>query len=156
MCYNTGIKYYLQWRASALECFAIQPTPFLPLSGVYLYDSNAETIDLKTVTSHYHALIVQWVELSPCFTNINNKHYGDVVHDNVDLQCGAFFHSTLWNQFLCSMLMANCLLRLLRVYLSASLTGPFLIDHVIQRLTRRPESTTQSFFWPILRLVTLL
>ena len=57
--HNTGIKYYLQWRASALECFPTQPTPFLPLSGMYLYYSNAETTDLKIVTSHYHALTVQ-------------------------------------------------------------------------------------------------
>ena len=51
-------------------------SPFLPLSGVYLYYSNAETIELKIVTSHYHMLTVQGVELSPCFTKTNNKHYG--------------------------------------------------------------------------------
>ena len=68
--HNTGIKSYLQWRASALECFPIQPTnSFLPLSRVYLYYSNAKTTELKIVTSHCHALTVQGVELSPCFTN---------------------------------------------------------------------------------------
>ena len=44
--HNIGIKYYLQWRASALEGFP-QPSKsqaFLPLSGVYLYYSSAETI----------------------------------------------------------------------------------------------------------------
>ena len=55
--HNTGIKYYLQWRASALECFPIQPTPLLPLLGVYLYNSNVETTNLKIVTGHYHVLI---------------------------------------------------------------------------------------------------
>ena len=74
--HNKSIKYYLQWRASALECFPIQSTNFfLPLSGVYLYYYNAETTKLKIVTIHYHALTVQGVELSPRFTNIN-KHYG--------------------------------------------------------------------------------
>ena len=46
--HNTGIKYYLQWRALALECFSIQPTnSFLPLLGVYLYYSNGETTEQK-------------------------------------------------------------------------------------------------------------
>ena len=68
--HNTGIKFYLQWRASALECFPIQPTiPFLPLSGVYLYYSSVEITKLKIVTSHYHALTIQGEELSPHFTN---------------------------------------------------------------------------------------
>ena len=41
---NTGIKSYLQWRASARECFPIQPTnSLLCLSGVYLYYSSADT-----------------------------------------------------------------------------------------------------------------
>ena len=56
--HNTGIKSYLQWRALALECSPIQPTPLLPLSGVYLYNSNVETTNLKIVTGHYHELTV--------------------------------------------------------------------------------------------------
>ena len=56
LIHNIGIKSYLQWRASSLECFPIQPTLFLPLSGVYLYYSNAETTNLKIVTGHYHTL----------------------------------------------------------------------------------------------------
>ena len=61
--HNTGIRTYLQWRASALEYFTIQPTnSFLPLSGVYLYYSNAETTEWKIVTSHYHALTIQGVD----------------------------------------------------------------------------------------------
>ena len=60
--HNTGIKSYLQWRASALECFPIQPTLFLPLPRVYLYNSNAETTKQKSVTSHNHALTVQGVD----------------------------------------------------------------------------------------------
>ena len=56
---NTGIKSYLQWRASARECFPIQPTnSFLPLSGVYLYYSSADTTELKIVISHNHVLTI--------------------------------------------------------------------------------------------------
>ena len=54
---------YLQWRSSALECFPIQSTnSFLPLSEVYLYYSNDETTEQKSVTSHYHVLTIQEVE----------------------------------------------------------------------------------------------
>ena len=61
--HNTVLKSYLQWRSLALEFFPIQLTnPFLPLSGVYLYYSNAEITEQKSVTSHYHALTVHGVD----------------------------------------------------------------------------------------------
>ena len=55
--HNTGIKSYLQRRALALEGFP-QPSksqPFLPLSGVYLYYSSAETILWNKPTDYFQS-----------------------------------------------------------------------------------------------------
>ena len=62
--HNTGIKSYLQRRASTLEGFS-QPSksqPFLPLSGAFLYNPIAETTELESVTSRHQALTVQGVD----------------------------------------------------------------------------------------------
>ena len=57
-----GINFY-KWGASAQECFPIQFTnSFLPLSGAFLYNPIAETIELKIVTSCHQVLIVQGVD----------------------------------------------------------------------------------------------
>ena len=54
------------------------------------------------------------------------------------LPCESDSHAVCWQPIV--------YFRLLRVYLSASSTSPLLLDHVVQRLSRRPESTARSFF----------
>ena len=70
----TGIK-LLQMGASTRDCFPIQfSNPFLPLSGSFLYNPNAETTESKIVTIRHSALTVQRVGyrhiLQICTTNI--------------------------------------------------------------------------------------
>ena len=68
--------------ASARDCFPIQFTnSFLPLSGAF-YNPNAETTELKVVTSLHQALTVKRVDYRHVFTIIN-KHHGDAACDNV-------------------------------------------------------------------------